>query len=52
MFDCGISSSEVRKLLSCRNPSPVSVLEPSIFAESCNSTDTGDSLSIEGKSSV
>ncbi|WOH15866.1 hypothetical protein DCAR_0935412 [Daucus carota subsp. sativus] len=48
MFDCGISSSEARKMLSCRNPSPVSILEPSIFAESCNSTDTGDSFSIEG----
>ncbi|XP_074340360.1 uncharacterized protein LOC141678052 isoform X2 [Apium graveolens] len=48
MFDCGINGSEVRNMLCYRNPSPISILEPSIFAESCNSTDTGDSYSTEG----
>lgn len=52
MFDCGSNSSEVRNLLGCRHPSPISILEPSIFAESSNSSDTGDSNSTEGMSSL
>lgn len=52
MFDCGINRSEVRNQLRYRNPSPISILEPSIFAESCNSTETVDSYSTEGMSSV
>ncbi|XP_017230537.1 uncharacterized protein LOC108205204 [Daucus carota subsp. sativus] len=48
MFDCGSNSSEVKNLLGCRHPSPVSILEHSIFAESSNSSDTGDSTSTEG----
>ncbi|XP_074345331.1 uncharacterized protein LOC141684315 isoform X1 [Apium graveolens] len=48
MFDCGSNSNEVRTLLGCRHPSPISILEPSIFAESSNSSDTGDSNSTEG----
>lgn len=48
MFDCGSNSSEIRTLLGHRHPSPISILEPSIFAESSNSSDTGDSNSTEG----
>lgn len=35
--------SQDRKLLDCRLPSPVSVLEYSSFADSCSSSDTADS---------
>lgn len=35
--------SQDRKLLDCRLPSPVSVLEHSSFADSCSSSDTADS---------
>ncbi|XVF62501.1 hypothetical protein PTKIN_Ptkin09bG0013100 [Pterospermum kingtungense] len=34
--------------LDARQPSPVSILEPSFSTESCNSSDSTDSLSIEG----
>ncbi|KAK3008547.1 hypothetical protein RJ639_013392 [Escallonia herrerae] len=46
--ECGSNESEARKLLDCRYPSPISVLEPSFFTESCNSSDTIDSNSTEG----
>ena len=52
MFDCGSNSSEVKNLLGCRHPSPVSILEHSIFAESSNSSETGDSTSTEGMGSA
>lgn len=52
MFECGSNSNEVRTLLGRRHPSPISILEPSIFAESSNSSDTGDSNSTEGMSSA
>lgn len=35
--------SQDRKLLDCRHPSPVSVLEHSSLADSCSSSDTADS---------
>ncbi|KAH6785927.1 hypothetical protein C2S51_038382 [Perilla frutescens var. frutescens] len=35
--------SQARKLLNCRLPSPVSVLEHSSFTDSCSSSDTADS---------
>ncbi|KAK6146216.1 hypothetical protein DH2020_020085 [Rehmannia glutinosa] len=44
MIDSNISHD--RKLLDCRLPSPVSVLEHSPFADSCNSSDTADSYSM------
>ncbi|KAJ0093196.1 hypothetical protein Patl1_24939 [Pistacia atlantica] len=37
-----------KQLLDCRHPSPVSILEPSFSAESCNSSDTADSTITEG----
>ncbi|KAL3641904.1 hypothetical protein CASFOL_012719 [Castilleja foliolosa] len=40
------SASQASKSLDCRLPSPVSVLELSPFAESCNSSDTADSNSM------
>lgn len=43
---------EARKLLDYQFPSPVSVLEHSIFAESCSSSDTADSINTGGKSSA
>ncbi|KAK6146211.1 hypothetical protein DH2020_020080 [Rehmannia glutinosa] len=46
MIDSNISHD--RKLLDCRLPSPVSVLEHSPFADSCNSSDTADSYSMGG----
>lgn len=47
MSDSNISHA--RKLLDCRLPSPVSVLEHSSFADSCNSSDAADSNSTGGK---
>lgn len=44
------NGSEAKKLLDCRLPSPESVLEHSRFGESCNSSDTADSISTGGKS--
>ncbi|KAG9139436.1 hypothetical protein Leryth_021584 [Lithospermum erythrorhizon] len=43
------SSTVTKQLLDSRLPSPVSVLEPSFFSESCNSTDTVDSNCIGSK---
>ncbi|KAL1539134.1 hypothetical protein AAHA92_27795 [Salvia divinorum] len=40
--------SRARKLLDCRLPSPVSVLEHSLFPDSCSSSDTADSNSTRG----
>ncbi|CAK9138926.1 unnamed protein product [Ilex paraguariensis] len=40
--------SNARKLLESRYPSPISVLECSFYAESCNSSDTADTTSTEG----
>ena len=37
--------------LDARQPSPVSILEPSFSTESCNSSDSTNSFSIEGKAS-
>lgn len=48
MDECGSNDSETRKLLNCRHASPISVLEPSYFTESCNSSDTADSNGSEG----
>ncbi|CBI22919.3 unnamed protein product, partial [Vitis vinifera] len=49
MDECSSSSNaEARNLLDCRHPSPVSILEPSFSTESCNSSDSTDSNSIEG----
>ncbi|THG15892.1 hypothetical protein TEA_022378 [Camellia sinensis var. sinensis] len=48
MDDCSSYDTEARKLLPCRHPSPISVLEHSFFTESCNSSDSADSNSIEG----
>ncbi|KAK4433884.1 hypothetical protein Salat_0551100 [Sesamum alatum] len=42
------SISQARKLLDCRLPSPVSVLEHSTFVESWNSSDSADSNSTGG----
>lgn len=44
--------SHARKLIDYRHPSPVSVLEYSSFANSWNSSDTGDSTSMGGKKFV
>ncbi|XP_052208652.1 uncharacterized protein LOC127812289 [Diospyros lotus] len=44
---CGTDDTETRKSLQCRHPSPVSVLEPSSLTESCNSSDSADSNSID-----
>ncbi|KAI3459238.1 hypothetical protein Pfo_015901 [Paulownia fortunei] len=46
MSDSNIS--QATKLLDCRLPSPVSVLEHSSFADSCNSSDTAESNSTGG----
>uniref|UniRef100_A0A5B6YL43 DUF4378 domain-containing protein n=1 Tax=Davidia involucrata TaxID=16924 RepID=A0A5B6YL43_DAVIN len=42
------NDAEARKLLDCRLPSPISVLDPSFLSESCNSSDSADSNSTEG----
>lgn len=44
----GRNISEDRTFLNCRLPSPVSVLEHSSFAESCNSSDSADSNNSTG----
>lgn len=44
MNECNISH------LDARQPSPVSILEPPFSTESCNSLDSTDSFSVEGKS--
>ncbi|KAF5196418.1 Gpi-anchored adhesin-like protein [Thalictrum thalictroides] len=41
-----VDSSKARKEFNCRHPSPVSVLEPCFSNESCNSSDSADSGSI------
>ncbi|CAI9119013.1 OLC1v1020662C1 [Oldenlandia corymbosa var. corymbosa] len=46
------SNLETRKILDHRLPSPVSVLENSIFAESWNSSDTTDSINTGGSKQV
>ncbi|KAL8490574.1 hypothetical protein ACS0TY_022551 [Phlomoides rotata] len=43
--------SQARKMIGCHNPSPVSVLEHSPFAESCNSSDTTETNSSSGTGS-
>ncbi|PIA61166.1 hypothetical protein AQUCO_00300588v1 [Aquilegia coerulea] len=41
-----VDSSKARKEFNCRHPSPVSVLEPCFSNESCNSSDSADSSSM------
>lgn len=49
MDDCSSSSiAEARNLLDRRHPSPVSILEPFFSTESCNSSDSSGSNSLEG----
>ncbi|KAM7279533.1 hypothetical protein ACFE04_006667 [Oxalis oulophora] len=43
------SNVDAKRLLDCRHPSPVSVLEHSISNESCNSSDTADISSLGNK---
>lgn len=43
------SDIEAKNFLDCRLPSPLSVLEHSPFAESCNSSEIADSMSEGGK---
>lgn len=51
--ECSSNINEIRKLLDCRHPSPISVLDPSYLTESCNSSDTADSNnSSESKTSL
>ncbi|KAJ6720984.1 hypothetical protein OIU85_024119 [Salix viminalis] len=47
-MDCSSKSNDSRKLLSCRRPSPVSVLEHSFSTESSSSLDSTDSCITEG----
>lgn len=50
-----VSSSKnnnVRQILDSRYPSPVSILEPSFWSESCNSSDGTDVSIMEGTSSM
>ncbi|KAA8527400.1 hypothetical protein F0562_034885 [Nyssa sinensis] len=42
------NDAEAKKLLDCRHPSPISVLDPSFLSESCNSSDSADTNSTEG----
>ncbi|GMJ08381.1 TON1 Recruiting Motif 7 [Hibiscus trionum] len=44
MDECSSSTSHLK----ARQPSPVSILEPSFSTESCNSSDSMDSFSIDG----
>ncbi|CAK9145630.1 unnamed protein product [Ilex paraguariensis] len=46
--ECSSNDTDGRKLLDSRHPSPISVLEHSFLAESCNSSDTAESKSTEG----
>ncbi|KAJ4722064.1 DUF4378 domain protein [Melia azedarach] len=48
MDECSMNHLDVKKLLDCRHPSPVSILEASFSTESCNSSDSVDSSSTEG----
>ncbi|KAF2312759.1 hypothetical protein GH714_039861 [Hevea brasiliensis] len=48
MEECSSKSNDSRKLLDCRRPSPVSVLEPSFSTESSSSFDSTDCSSTEG----
>ncbi|KAL5782191.1 hypothetical protein ACOSP7_007220 [Xanthoceras sorbifolium] len=48
MEECSSNHLDSRQFLDCRNPSPVSVLEPSFSTESCNSSDSADCSSSEG----
>ncbi|KAL6990042.1 hypothetical protein U1Q18_015793 [Sarracenia purpurea var. burkii] len=48
MDECSGNDTEARKLLHYGHPSPISVLEPSSLSESCNSSDSVDSISTEG----
>ncbi|XAR49676.1 hypothetical protein NMG60_11032942 [Bertholletia excelsa] len=47
MVECENVDTGPRKLFQ-RHPSPISVLEPSLMTESCNSSDSADTNSIEG----
>lgn len=47
MEECSSTSTDFRKLLDSRRPSPVSVLEPSFSTESGSSLDSADSSSME-----
>lgn len=49
MDECGTNHYDSKQLLDCQHPSPVSILEPSFSTESCNSSDSVDSSSTEGK---
>ncbi|GFZ09066.1 hypothetical protein Acr_20g0008740 [Actinidia rufa] len=48
MDEFSSDDTATRKSLHYRHPSPISVLEPSFLTESCNSSDTADTNSIEG----
>ncbi|XP_050218539.1 uncharacterized protein LOC126669185 [Mercurialis annua] len=48
MEECSSKSDDSRRLLDCRRPSPVSVLEPSFSAESSSSVESIDCSSTEG----
>ncbi|KAL7220765.1 hypothetical protein ACSBR2_013620 [Camellia fascicularis] len=50
MDECRSDDTETITLLQCRHPSPISVLEPSFQTESCYSSESADSNSIEGGS--
>lgn len=44
MDECSSSSyPEAKNLLDCRQPSPVSILEPFFSTDSCNSSDSTES---------
>lgn len=49
MDGCSSNHIEAGPLVGCRHPSPVSVLEPSFSTESCDSSNSTDSNSLEGK---
>ncbi|XP_075653177.1 uncharacterized protein LOC142623621 isoform X2 [Castanea sativa] len=48
MDGCSSNHIEAGPLVGCRHPSPVSVLEPSFSTESCDSSISTDSNSLEG----
>lgn len=52
MDECSSNHTDAGPLPNCRHPSPISILEPSFSTESCDSSVTTDSYSMEGKSSI